>query len=176
MRIVVLLLAVLLALPAASRELKSAVEHLELLESMNPDPKVVPNALISNTYQTAAEHQKHWNALVPSERTHDDPREPLAVIVDVDETVLDNTPYQARMIKADKYAFDVPMWSAWVEERRARALPGAREFAEQAKADGVTIFYVTNRDGSKLDPDQVERVERRIQATLAMIEGDPEKS
>jgi [protein-PII] uridylyltransferase len=38
------------------------------------------------------------------------------------------------------------------------------------------VFYVTNRDGSKLEPDQVERVERRIQATLAMIEGDPEKS
>ncbi|HWO11634.1 MAG TPA: hypothetical protein VNN80_19200, partial [Polyangiaceae bacterium] len=38
------------------------------------------------------------------------------------------------------------------------------------------VFYVTNRDGSKLDPEQVERVERRIGATLAMIEGDPEKS
>ncbi len=38
------------------------------------------------------------------------------------------------------------------------------------------VFYVTNRDGSKLEPDQVERVERRVQATLAMIEGEPEKS
>jgi [protein-PII] uridylyltransferase len=38
------------------------------------------------------------------------------------------------------------------------------------------VFYVTNRDGSKLDREQVERVERRVQATLAMIEGEPEKS
>jgi [protein-PII] uridylyltransferase len=38
------------------------------------------------------------------------------------------------------------------------------------------VFYVTNRDGSKLDLDQVARVERRIQSTLAMIEGEPEKS
>jgi [protein-PII] uridylyltransferase len=38
------------------------------------------------------------------------------------------------------------------------------------------VFYVTNRDGSKLDVEQVERVERRVQATLAMIEGEPEKS
>ncbi len=38
------------------------------------------------------------------------------------------------------------------------------------------VFYVTNRDGSKLDQEQVERVERRVQATLAMIEGGPEKS
>jgi [protein-PII] uridylyltransferase len=33
------------------------------------------------------------------------------------------------------------------------------------------VFYVTNRDGSKLDVEQVERVERRVQATLAMLEG-----
>ena len=39
------------------------------------------------------------------------------------------------------------------------------------------VFYVTNRDGSKLDVEQVERVERRVQATLAMIEGgEPEKA
>jgi [protein-PII] uridylyltransferase len=37
------------------------------------------------------------------------------------------------------------------------------------------VFYVTNRDGSKLDREQVERAERRVQATLAMIEGEPEK-
>jgi [protein-PII] uridylyltransferase len=38
------------------------------------------------------------------------------------------------------------------------------------------VFYVTNRDGSKLDREQVERVERRVKGTLAMIEGEPEKS
>lgn len=37
------------------------------------------------------------------------------------------------------------------------------------------VFYVTNRDGSKLDHDQVERIQNRVQATLAMIEGEAEK-
>ena len=37
------------------------------------------------------------------------------------------------------------------------------------------VFYVTNRDGSKLDREQVDRVQGRVQATLAMIEGEPEK-
>ncbi len=37
------------------------------------------------------------------------------------------------------------------------------------------VFYVTNRDGSKLEREQVERVERRVQMTLAMLEGEPEK-
>jgi [protein-PII] uridylyltransferase len=36
------------------------------------------------------------------------------------------------------------------------------------------VFYVTNRDGSKLDAEQVERAQRRVQATLAMIEGEGE--
>jgi len=38
------------------------------------------------------------------------------------------------------------------------------------------VFYVTNRDGSKLDEEQVKRAERRVQATLAMIEGEAERN
>ena len=38
------------------------------------------------------------------------------------------------------------------------------------------VFYVTNRDGSKLDDDQVKSAERRVQSTLAMIEGDTERN
>ncbi|HET9485290.1 MAG TPA: HAD family acid phosphatase [Xanthomonadales bacterium] len=134
------------AFTAASRQLAAAVEHLELLESMNPDPKASPNALISNTYEAAARNQRQWNALVPSERVADDAREPLAVIVDVDETVLDNSPYQARQVRDGLPGFDETSWSAWVQERKARPLPGALEFARRAADDGVTVFYVTNRD------------------------------
>lgn len=133
------------AFAAAARELKVAVEHLELLESMNPDPQGEPNALISNTYASAAENQKRWNALVPAERGADDPREPLAVIVDVDETMLDNSPHMAQTVRDGRYAFDETQWHAWVEKRAARPLPGALEFAQAAEADGVKIFYVTNR-------------------------------
>lgn len=134
------------AFRAAAHRLDAAVEHLELLESMNPDPNAAPNALISNTYEAAARHQLQWNALVPAERTADDPREPLAVIVDVDETALDNTPYQARQIRDHAPGFDSASWSRWVQERKARPLPGAVEFAKHAADAGVTVFYVTNRD------------------------------
>ena len=37
------------------------------------------------------------------------------------------------------------------------------------------VFYVTNRDGSKLEEDQLKRVETRVKMTLAMMEGEPEK-
>jgi len=69
---------------------------------------------------------------------------PPAVIVDVDETVLDNSAYQARMVR-DGTAFSPDTWDAWVMEARATAIPGAVEFARHAAGRGVAVFYVTNR-------------------------------
>ena len=67
-----------------------------------------------------------------------------AVIVDVDETVLDNSFYQARMIR-DRTEYASATWDPWVQEARATAIPGALAFAKYAASKGVTIFYVTNR-------------------------------
>jgi acid phosphatase len=67
-----------------------------------------------------------------------------AVIVDVDETVLDNSPYQARLVAGGK-EFDEFSWSEWCREQRAKALPGAVEFAQDAAKRGVTVFYLSNR-------------------------------
>jgi acid phosphatase len=44
--------------------------------------------------------------------------------------------------------FDAASWSAWVQERRARAVPGAVEFTQWAAAQGIAVFYVTNRDAA----------------------------
>jgi 5'-nucleotidase (lipoprotein e(P4) family) len=67
-----------------------------------------------------------------------------AVIVDVDETVLDNSYYQARMIR-DNTAYSSATWDPWVQESAATAIPGALAFARFAASRGVTIFYITNR-------------------------------
>ena len=72
---------------------------------------------------------------------------PPAVIVDVDETMLDNSPYNARLIE-DRAGFDHTSWAAWVEERSAEPVPGALAFVRRATALGITVFYVTNRDNS----------------------------
>jgi acid phosphatase len=66
-----------------------------------------------------------------------------AIIVDVDETVLDNTAYEARMIlDGTKYPEG---WISWGKEAAAIEVPGAKDFLNYAAAKGVTIFYVTNR-------------------------------
>jgi 5'-nucleotidase (lipoprotein e(P4) family) len=86
----------------------------------------------------------HWDALTREDR--DAPADGLApaVILDVDETVLDNSPYQARLIR-DHKAFDEFSWANWAHEEAATAVPGALAFAKEATARGVTIYYLSNR-------------------------------
>jgi acid phosphatase len=85
-----------------------------------------------------------WDALTREDRAGPASGLPPAVIVDVDETVLDNTPYQARLVRDGK-AYDEFTWSQWVREAAARPVPGALEFARAASARGVTIYYISNR-------------------------------
>ena len=71
-----------------------------------------------------------------------------AVIVDVDETVLDNSPYQAMTVKT-RTAYESKSWLAWCEKAQAAAIPGAVEFLRYANSRGVRVFYVTNRRESE---------------------------
>jgi len=70
---------------------------------------------------------------------------PPAVILDLDETVMDNTPYQALLALLGK-EFDPKAWDEWVAKGAAPALPGAAEFLQALKAKSVTVYYITNRE------------------------------
>jgi acid phosphatase len=71
--------------------------------------------------------------------------QPPAIILDLDETALDNARYAARSVhKGKTFQFDEE-WSEWVREAAAEAVPGAREFLVYANSRGVTPFYITNR-------------------------------
>ncbi len=69
---------------------------------------------------------------------------PPAVILDLDETVLDNSSYNARNI-ADGQPYDLESWNAWCLEAKGLPIPGAKEFLSKANALGVKVFFVTNR-------------------------------
>ncbi len=75
-------------------------------------------------------------------------RRPLAVIVDIDETVLDNSPYQIAAVKNGK-TFTPGDWKAWTEKAVAKASPGARDFLLAVRDGGCEVFYITNRDRSE---------------------------
>lgn len=68
-----------------------------------------------------------------------------AIVVDIDETVLDNSPAQAYAIK-NRRPFNLPDWYTWGEMRKAKAIPGSVEFLNYAVSKGVKIFYISNRD------------------------------
>jgi acid phosphatase len=70
---------------------------------------------------------------------------PPAVILDLDETALDNTPFQTRVIRKGM-TYDATQWKQWTSEGIASAVPGAVEFLQYAKSRGVRPFYVSNRD------------------------------
>lgn len=76
---------------------------------------------------------------------------PPAIILDVDETVLDNSAYNARNIQ-DRGEFASPTWDAWVDEATAPAVPGAIEFVEFAQSKGVKVFMVSNRRDKHVEP------------------------
>jgi 5'-nucleotidase (lipoprotein e(P4) family) len=69
---------------------------------------------------------------------------PVAVIVDADETVIDNSAYEAFLIGND-FGYSSKTWTPWMAAAQAEAIPGALEFLTYAKDQGVEIFYVTNR-------------------------------
>ena len=92
----------------------------------------------------AALHDPQWDALTKQDRVAPVAGLPPAVVLDIDETVLDNSPYQARLIKSGK-AYDEASWAAWCKEERARALPGALAFTRDAAAHGIAVIYLSNR-------------------------------
>jgi 5'-nucleotidase (lipoprotein e(P4) family) len=71
-----------------------------------------------------------------------------AVVVDADETVLDNSRYQATLLK-NRQNYDARTWTEWVKRGEAEAIPGAVEFLRYAAARGVRVFYITNRNLSE---------------------------
>lgn len=109
-------------------------------------------AVTTSLYRAAADHidaalaEKAWDALVPDERDNagNTASLPPAVVLDIDETVLDNSPYQARLVAEGKEYSEVT-WDQWVAEKKAKAVPGVVEFARAAEAKGVTLLYISNR-------------------------------
>ena len=84
---------------------------------------------------------KSWTALKNQLKNYQNL--PPAIILDIDETVLDNSEHQVRSIKnGTNYPIG---WKEWVSEESAGALPGVKEFLSYANTKGIKIFYVTNR-------------------------------
>lgn len=72
---------------------------------------------------------------------------PWAVVLDIDETALDNSTYQL-----ERAAYDLPYddasWNAWVARREAAAVPGAADFVAGVHRAGGHVAWISNRDAT----------------------------
>ncbi len=104
--------------------------------------------------QTAAEYEAlyhqgfnvarlHVEAALAARQPGD---KPLAVISDVDDTVLHALTYWGHLVRDGRDFFDDADWDRWVAANLATPTPGAIDFLEFCRANGVEVFYVTNRD------------------------------
>ena len=80
-------------------------------------------------------------------KNHKKKDKPLAIIFDVDETIFDNTTFDANFIGTDDKP-NVENLNAWINSAKALPIPGVVNFAQEVNNKGLQIFYVTNRNYS----------------------------
>jgi acid phosphatase len=98
---------------------------------------------LAKTRLNQALENSQWTAL-PEMQQPGYSNLPTAIILDCDETVLDNSSYEAYLIKTGQ-SYGSKTWSQYVNDRVAKAMPGAVAFTKYADSRGVHVFYVTNR-------------------------------
>lgn len=81
-------------------------------------------------------------------------RTPWAVVLDLDETVLDNSTYQLERA-AYGLPFESVSWAAWTERREAIAVPGVAEFIAIVRQAGGHVAWISNRNTTVADATRV---------------------
>jgi 5'-nucleotidase (lipoprotein e(P4) family) len=72
-----------------------------------------------------------------------------AVVLDLDETVLDNSAFTAWQVSSAN-AYNEELWAQWTDLAEAPEVPGATRFLKLADSLGVTLYYISNRSVSAL--------------------------
>ncbi|MEM5476868.1 HAD family acid phosphatase [Pacificibacter sp. AS14] len=104
--------------------------------------------------QTAAEYRAlyhqgfniakmHLEAALENQKEGD---KPLAIVSDLDDTLVHPLEYWGRLIQDDEEFFNDPLWDSWIPTNGMVPTPGSKEFLDFAAANGVEIFYVTSRN------------------------------
>lgn len=110
-----------------SAEYECAVQQAYRLATENLD-----KALLDTDWSAALEQQGNVTGLPP------------AILLDLDETVLDNTRYEVRII-SELGQYSPESFAQWCESTDAPAISGAAEFLEYAASRQVAVFYYSAR-------------------------------
>lgn len=100
---------------------------------------------------------------------------PLAVVMDLDETILDNGWFQSQQIR-DRVAFDMQRWSTWEEKgaEKVRVIPGAVAFIKKMREIGVAPVFISNRNSKALKQtlETLERFEIGVPENQVLLADD----
>lgn len=142
--------------PAAPSAAAPAVQPAKAPDTLGPSGAGTNNLLIAAVAwkQTAAEYRAlyhqgfnvarmHVEAALKKRRPGD---KPLAVITDMDDTILLPLSYWGYLINGNQDFFDDPKWDAWVPKNQIVPSPGSQEFLRFCEENGVEVFYVTSRE------------------------------
>jgi acid phosphatase len=140
-------------------------------------PRTTPSPAVRDTHeqlqgvlwiQTAAEYQvlattvyeraaaefdransdPSWTAAIEQEGLGSFSSLPVAVIMDLDETVLDNSRAQGQFV-LDRTPYLPQTWTEWVKLSAAGDVPGAKAFIEHVRSNGGHVIFVTNRSAAE---------------------------
>lgn len=98
-------------------------------------------------YQAFNAAKMNLDAIFFFEKKYD---KPLAIIADVDETVLDNSPYDGKLI-LNNTSYKRESWVEWGNLEIAEAIPGSLDFLKYASEKNIEIFYISNRYSEQLE-------------------------
>ncbi|MCP1996246.1 5'-nucleotidase, lipoprotein e(P4) family [Flavobacterium sp. HSC-61S13] len=142
---------------ALSLALFSSCQVAQVKSTTNSNPRIVNDIELNGKVYSAVFHQRaaEYQALcqqafnvatihldVVLQQKH---AKPIAIVTDIDETFLDNSPYAVEMAKRGQ-VFDEASWLEWTSKGNAKPLLGSQDFFNYAASKGVTIFYITNRN------------------------------
>jgi 5'-nucleotidase (lipoprotein e(P4) family) len=147
--------------PAASRQLPNEIRWFRSSAEYR--------ALARQAYQLAGDRLPELTRALPAKS--------WAVILDADETVLDNSEYQRRRAVLDS-GYTEATWAAWVNERAAPSVPGSVEFLRRVRELGGRVVIVTNRADSLCAATRANLASVAIQADVVLCQppGESDKN
>ena len=104
----------------------------------------------SSEYQILCEqtYENAWDNLSTILKTADSQS---AIIMDLDETVLDNSKYQVNLTEKGE-SYNPESWSDWVNQKEAELVPGAKIFIDNVRNTNVRIIFLSNRMAKNESP------------------------
>ena len=97
----------------------------------------------SNEYKILCEqiYKNAWNNLSEELKKASNQS---AIIMDLDETVLDNSDYQVGLTEKNE-SYNPESWSVWVNLEEAKLVPGAKTFIDSVRTTKTKLIFLSNR-------------------------------